>query len=135
MKKEEIYDEINNYIENNPGFIKYNNMHIEEIKKDYCKMYIDITEDSLNHHNIVHGGLIFGLADTTMGMAAITTGNNIVTINAQIDYLKAGTGKKITCIAEPLKIGKSTAVYRANVYNEDELLIATITGTYFFIKK
>lgn len=133
MKKEEIYKQIEDYIENTPGFIKYNNIHIEEIHENYAKCYANITEDSLNPSGIAHGGLLFGLADSAMGIAARTTGRNVVTINAQIDYLKPGKCKKITCIAEPLKVGKSTAVYRANIYTEDNSLISSVTGTFFFI--
>lgn len=133
MTKEEIYQQITDYIENNPGFIKHNNIHIEEIKDNYAKCYVDITEDSLNPSGIAHGGLLFGLADSTMGIAARTNGRNVVTINAQIDYLKPGIGKKIICISEPLKVGKTTAVYRANIYTEDNTLISTVTGTFFFI--
>lgn len=133
MTKEEMYQQITDYIENNPGFIKHNNIHIEEIKDNYVKCYIDITEDSLNPSGIAHGGLLFGLADSTMGIAARTNGRNVVTINAQIDYLKPGIGKKIICISEPLKVGKTTAVYRANIYTEDNTLISTVTGTFFFI--
>lgn len=133
MKKEEMYKEIKEYIENNSGFIKYNNIHIEDIKDNYAKCYVDITEDSLNPSGIAHGGLLFGLADSTMGIAARTIGRNVVTINAQIDYLKPGKGKRITCIAEPLKVGKTTAVYRANLYNEDDNLVSSVTGTFFFI--
>ena len=133
MTKEEMYQQITDYIENNPGFIKHNNIHIEEIKDNYAKCYIDITEDSLNPSGIAHGGLLFGLADSTMGIAARTNGRNVVTINAQIDYLKPGIGKKIICISEPLKVGKTTAVYRANIYTEDNTLISTVIGTFFFI--
>jgi acyl-CoA thioesterase len=133
MTKEEMYQQITDYIENNPGFIKHNNIHIEEIKDNYAKCYVDITEDSLNPSGIAHGGLLFGLADSTMGIAARTNGRNVVTINAQIDYLKPGIGKKIICISEPLKVGKTTAVYRANIYTEDNTLISTVTGTFFFI--
>lgn len=133
MEKNEMFNKIKEYVETAPGFIKHNNMHVAEIKQDYCKMYVELNEDSLNPSAIAHGGLLFGLADTTMGMAARTTGRNVVTINAQIDYLKPGKGKRITCIAEPLKIGKTTAVYRANIYTEKEELAATVTGTFFFI--
>ncbi len=133
MKKEQMYKEIIDYIENNPGFIKHNNIHIEEIKDNYAKCYVEITEDSLNPSGIAHGGLLFGLADSTMGIAARTNGKNVVTINAQIDYLKPGKGKKIICISEPLKVGKTTAVYRANIYTEKDILVASVTGTFFFI--
>lgn len=133
MKKEEMYQQIKNYIENTDGFIKHNGMHVSEITDTECTMYIDLSENSLNPNGTAHGGLIFGLADTTMGLLARTTGRNVVTINSQIDYLKPCKGSKITCVAEALKVGKTTAVYRSNIYNEDNILAATVTGTYFFI--
>lgn len=131
--KEEIYKQIKDYVETTPSFIKHNNMHVEEIDDKHCKMYIDLTEDSLNPNKTAHGGLIFGLADSTMGLLARTTGRNVVTINSQIDYLKPCKGSRITCVAEALKVGKNTAVYRSNIYTENDILAATVTGTYFFL--
>ncbi len=133
MSKEELYQAIIDYVEKGTGFIQYNKMHVEELKDNYAKMYVDITEDSLNPSMIAHGGLIFGLADSTMGMAARTNGKNVVTINSQIDYLRPGKGKKLTAIAQSLKVGKTTAVYRCEIYRDDEKLCATVMGTYYFL--
>lgn len=135
MTKEEMYQSIIDYVENTRGFIKYNNMHIEELKDNYAKMHVDITEDSLNPSNIAHGGLLFGLADSVMGMAARTNGKNVVTINSTIDYLRPGKGKCITAIASALKVGKTTAVYRTEIYTDENILCATATGTYFFLDR
>lgn len=135
MNKELVYKDIIDYVENAKGFIKYNNMHIEELKENYAKMYVDITEDSLNPSNIAHGGLLFGLADSVMGMAARTNGKNVVTINSQIDYLRPGKGKRITAIATPLKVGKTTAVFRTEIYTDENVLCATATGTYYFLER
>ncbi len=133
--KEETYKLIKNYVENNDGFMKYNKMHIEEVKENYARMSVDIDKNSLNPSHIAHGGLIFGLADSVMGMAARTNGKNVVTINAQIDYLRPGRGKKLTAIATPLKVGNTTAVFKAEIYTDDEQLCATVTGTYFFLDR
>ncbi|HAB67097.1 MAG TPA: hypothetical protein DCE23_06995 [Firmicutes bacterium] len=133
MEKEELYKGIIDYVENTDGFIKYNNMHIEELKDNYAKMYVDITKDSLNPSNIAHGGLIFGLADSVMGMAARTNNHNVVTINSSIEYLKPGKGSRLTAETEVLKVGKTTAVYRANIYTDKNVLCAIATATYFFI--
>ena len=133
MTNEQMLELANKTINETPGFIKHNNYKVEEVTNEYCKMSVELTENTINPNGTAHGGLIFGLADTTMGVLARTTGRNIVTINAQIDYLKPGKGNKITCIAEPLKVGKSTAVYRASIYNEEETLISTVTGTFFFL--
>lgn len=133
MTKEEMLELAKKTINETPGFIRHNNMKVEEVTNEYCRMYVELTEESINPNGTAHGGLMFGLADTTMGVLARTTGRNVVTINAQIDYLRPGKGSKITCIAEPLKVGKTTAVYRANIYNEEETLISTVTGTFFFL--
>lgn len=133
MTNEEMLEIAQKTITETPGYIKHNNYIVEEVSYEHCKMSVELTENTLNPNGIAHGGLMFGLADTTMGILARTTGRNIVTINAQIDYLKAGKGNKITCIAEPLKVGKTTSVYRANIYNEEKTLISTVTGTFFFI--
>lgn len=133
--KEEILNEIKKYVEETPGFIKYNNMHLEDIGENTATMYVDITENSLNPTNIAHGGLIFGLADSVMGMAARTTGYNVVTINADIHYIRPGKGKRLTATAEAIKVGKTTAVYRADIFTEDGTLCATSTATYFFLKE
>ena len=133
MTNEQMLELANKTINETPGFIKHNNYKLEEVTNEYCKMSVELTENSINPNQTAHGGLMFGLADTTMGVLARTTGRNVTTINAQIDYLKPGKGNKITCIAEPLKVGKSTAVYRASIYNEEETLISTVTGTFFFL--
>jgi acyl-CoA thioesterase len=133
MTNEQMLELAKKTINETPGFIKHNNFKVEEVTNEYCKMSVELTENSVNPNGIAHGGLLFGLADTTMGLLARTTGRNIVTINAQIDYLKPGKGSQITCIAEPLKVGKTIAVYRANIYNEEKTLVSTVTGTFFFL--
>ena len=133
MNKKKMYQEIIDFVENNEGFIKYNKMHILELDDCYSKMEAVIDKNSLNPNGTVHGGLLFGLADTVMGMAARTTGKNLVTINSQIDYLKMAKGSKIVAVAEKIKVGKTTAVFRCNIFDEKDNLVATATGTYFFL--
>ena len=115
------------------GFIKYNNIKIIEVKENYARLEVELDENSLNPNGTAHGGLIFGLADSAMGAAAATNGRNVCTINSQIDYLKAGKGTKLIAEASELKVGKTTAVYRCNIEDENNKLIATCTGTYFFL--
>lgn len=127
-------DEINKMFSEQKGFISNNNIKVEEVKENYAKLSSTIEEKSLNPYGIVHGGLLFGLADTAMGIAAKTTGKSAVTINSQIDYLKPGKGSKIIAIAEALKVGKTISVYKCNIYDEKEELISSVTGTFYFVQ-
>lgn len=132
MDINEIEKIIRNRLEDN-GFIKYNHINLIEVKENYAKMEVELTSESLNPNGTAHGGLIFGLADSAMGTAASTNGRNVCTINSQIDYLKSGKGNKLVAEAEELKVGRTTAVYRCNIKDENNTLIATCTGTYFFL--
>jgi acyl-CoA thioesterase len=116
------------------GFMTYNGLYIIDAKENYAKIGVDITEKSLNPYGIVHGGLIYTLADSVMGIALATGGRTGVTLNCNIDYLAPGVGKKLIADTEIVKDGKNIVVIRVKVTNEEDTLIATATGTYY-IKK
>lgn len=135
MKKEiELTKEnIEKYFDKLKGFNKYNNYHIESIEDDKVVLYADINENSLNPNETVHGGFIFGLADTAMGTLAYLTGKKAVTIDSNISYLKPCKGKIIKCVATKIKVGSTIAVYKAEVYNSKKELAAVVSANYMFI--
>lgn len=135
LSKEKLYQKIIDFVENDEGFIKHNNIHIEELKDNCAKMSVEITPQSLNPSGIAHGGLIFGLADTAMGMAARTNGRNIVTVSSNIEYINAGIGSKLTALATATKVGANIAFYKCEIYINDEKLCAIATGTFYFVNR
>lgn len=128
--KEELLDQVNKSMEN--GFFNNNGFKLIDIDKDYAQMEVELTENAMNPYGTAHGGLIFGLADNTMGVASRTTGRIAVTLNAQIDYIKPGTGKKLIATATAIKVGKTVGVYNCKVTNDKDELVANINGTFYF---
>lgn len=120
-------------LNNIKGYIKANNYNVLKVENNYCEMEGIITESSMNHLGIVHGGYLFGLADTTAGIAAMSEGRNVVTIDSNISYFKQAKGNKITAIAKPLKIGKTISVYEVTINNEQNDLLAKATITYYYL--
>ena len=94
---------------------------------------MNISENSLNPYGIVHGGLIFSMGDTVMGITIRSTGRDTVTLDGTINYLKPGKGKYLIATSEVIKVGKTTSVLMANIYNDKEELIAVMSATYYFI--
>jgi acyl-CoA thioesterase len=130
MSKEELIKNMEN-----SSFIKNNNYKVIEViegKKAILKGII--TETSNNPYNIAHGGFIFGLGDTAMGVAASSTGKNAVTLSATINYLKPSTGKYLIAEAEVIKSGKKTCYLQTNIYNDNEELVATMDSNYCYVK-
>jgi len=127
------YEEIVKGMETQTGFYKHNNYHIVDCESNIFIMRADITEDSLNPYGYPHGGLIFGLGDTTMGMLARRTGTKAVTRSANITYLKPAVGKYIIAKAEMVKCGKTACFLKADILNDKDEIIAVMTGDYYFI--
>lgn len=121
-------------MENSSGFIKYNRYQLKEVKKGKkVVMQASITEDSINPYGFAHGGFIFGLGDTAMGVAARSTGRKAVTLDSSITYLRPTKGNILKAIAEIIKDGKTTCFLRCNLYDENERLTATMDANYYYV--
>ncbi len=130
---EEIEKQIREIMETKDGFISNNNYKLIEIKDNYCKLEGTITEDSLNPYGIVHGGYIFGLADTAGGIVVSTSGRAGVTTSSTILYLRKGTGNKLTAIAKCLKSGKSIMNCEVEIFDEQDKLVSKVLLEYMFL--
>ena len=128
-------DEIINYYNKTNGFSTYNNIVIDSIENDNVVLSCETSEKSMNPLNLVHGGLIFGIGDNACGVLAFLKGTKAVTVNSTIDYLKPCTGKRVKCIAYPIKEGKTIGVYKADIYNDSDELVSIMTCTYYFLKE
>ena len=104
------------------GFIGNNNYNVIKVEEGYCELEGIISETSYNNMNIVHGGYIFGLADTAAGIAALSSvfGSdvNIVTVDASINYFKPAKGEKLIAKAKTIKPGKTISVIEVEIYND-----------------
>lgn len=112
-------------------FINYNNMEI--INDDDIKVKVKITDVTLNPFNIVHGGLIFSIGDTVMGVKIRSLGRNAVTLNSSINFISPGVGKYLIATCKIIKNGKKTCVLEATIKNDKDALVALMSGTYFYI--
>ena len=76
------------------GFIKEMGMELLALEEGYCKGRIVLKEKHTNPMGSAHGGLVFALADTIGGMAAMSYGDNVVTLNASVCFLNPAIDSK-----------------------------------------
>ena len=110
---------------NDTGFIKHNSFKLKSITKNKCIVEYDIKKEGLNTIKIVHGGLLFGLADSAAGALACMSGKFPVTINSSIHYLNTAKGKKLIAVAGILKKGNNIGYYKVDIFDENKLLLCT----------
>lgn len=100
------------------------------------RVKIAVDERLMHPQMIVHGGVIFTLADTAMSMSLISLyplGTLVTTIEAKINYLRPVTTGELLAEATTLHQGRTTAVTEATVYNivnGEQKAVARILGTF-----
>lgn len=119
------------------GFIANNNYRLVSIDIDesICTMEGTITETSSNPFGIVHGGYIFGLADTAAGILANSLLEDCVTMNSTIDFLRPIRCEKVICEAKCIKKGRLISVFDVYIYDENRKALVHSNITYCKINK
>jgi acyl-CoA thioesterase len=102
---------------------------IEEARTGYARLSMAVRADMLNGHRIVHGGMVFALADTAF--AYVCNGRNEKTVAAQASIVflaSAAEGETLIAEAEELATSGRSGVTRVAVRTKEGRPIAEFTG-------
>ncbi len=114
-------------------FISDNEIKILEFSDDHAKLEMKIDKAVLNGHGIVHGGIIFAMADNAAAAATFTKGRLCVTLNSTINFIRPVVGEKMIVEADAIFTGRTTGVYDVKVTNDQGTLCAKASFTMYFV--
>lgn len=118
-------------MENNLHEIKvFENYRLELVEEGHIKLSTEVVPSSLNYYGNAHGGYLFTLCDQVSGLVARSTGIDAVTLQSNINYMKAGhLGDRLTVEGICVHNGRTTKIVEATVTNEagDTLTKGTFT--------
>jgi acyl-CoA thioesterase len=104
-------------------------IRIEEARTGYARVSMVVRADMLNGHGIVHGGMVFALADTAF--AYVCNGRNEKTVAAQASVVflgSAGEGDVLIAEAQEAATAGRGGVTRVSVRTSDGRAVAEFTG-------
>lgn len=102
---------------------------LEEVNTGYAKAIMEISDQLLNFHGSANGGAIFSLADYVFAVASNSHGQPAVGITMTMHYLSAGKlGEKLIAVAKEETAPTRLGLYRIEVKNEMETLVALAEG-------
>ena len=115
---------------------KWLNPIIEKIAAGYFLMKMPVRPEFLNGVGTVHGGIVFGIADTAFAYASNSHNRIAVALDVTISYPNAGQVDDVFTIeAKEIYLGGRTAIYQVTVINQQQLLIGLFQGTVFRTNK
>jgi acyl-CoA thioesterase len=88
----------------------------------------------LNPIGVVHGGVIYSLADTAMGAALFSLldgQEQCTTLEIKMSYLAPVTGGTIAAEAAVIQRTRRIGVLEAKVLGDGDRLVALATGTFY----
>ena len=106
---------------------------VERVHNGRAVFRLDVRLSHKQIHNVVHGGIIAALADTTAAIAAYTTvprGVELATLELKINYLEAVSGGTIKAYARVLRAGRNFIVTECEILNDSGSLAAKALLTF-----
>lgn len=108
-------------------------------RNDYIELELSIVPAMLNRSGVVHGGTICTLLDAATGYAGLYAppgepALHAVTLSLTSNFLNNGVGKLLIAKGMVDRRGRSIYFSRAEVWLDDECLVATGVATMKYLK-
>lgn len=113
-------------------FAELIDLRIVERTAGSSRVALTVTESHLNPHRVVHGAVLYALADTGMGAALYPTlaaGEICATIEIKINYFKPVAGGDVVCTTRLVNRGRTVANLESALV-VDDVLVASANGNY-----
>lgn len=130
------YDRLQETIISINPFVKTIGLEILEIQEGYAKGRIRMQKMHENSYGGMHGGCVYALADTMAGIAAITYGNFVCTIDGKMNYLQPVMNTDyVNCEAKMIRQGGRIGYYQTTITDDNGKLLATADFSYYKMKE
>lgn len=102
------------------------------------KMMMHLGSFNANIYGVAQGGALYTLADVAIGfkiLKRLKESQKVFTLEMKMNFIKKGSGRKLTAQGEILHWGRKTVVGQCRIFDESEELIAQSLGTFYIEEK
>jgi acyl-CoA thioesterase len=113
-------------------FSQWLQIKVIEVSEGYSKIKMQLRNEMINGFNVIHGGIIFALADSAFAFACNNRNNLSMALDCSISFNKASKpGDTLIAEAKEIHNGKSTGLYIITIINQNNDHVALFKGTCF----
>jgi len=111
----------------------------ESIGDDFLKLSMEITDKTRQPYGFLHGGASCVLAETVGSVASALVIDRekyyCVGLEINANHLRSVSDGKVTAVAAPLHLGRSTHVWDIKIYDDKEKLFCVSRLTVAVLQK
>ena len=103
-----------------------------------CRTVLEVRDVHMNPHGLVHGAVLYALADTGMGGAlssVLDEGEICSTIEIKINYLRPWRSGALRCETRLVSRGRTTAMLASDLFDGEDRHLAMATGTFAIVSR
>ncbi|MDH5811708.1 MAG: hotdog fold thioesterase [Candidatus Methanomethyliaceae archaeon] len=128
MFRELPYTEMSELVKND-RIARMFGITLEGYGSGWAKTSMIVKEEALNAYDAAHGAALYALSDVAFAVACNSYGQKAVALTVTMHYRRpVGKGKRLFAEAREESRGKTTALYRIKVTDEDGKLVAVADG-------
>ena len=94
---------------------------------------MEVHPDGLNIMGMIHGGLLYSLADVVTGLTARADGRKYVTQSAHVNFIGNVSQGRVTARGILVRRGRVITIVRGEVTDENGKLLADVTADMFCV--
>ena len=103
-----------------------------KLRPDTDKFFSDGTD--LDHRGKVRSSVIYRLLESVLQISAVSVGVEAETLNFCCNIVKYTAAEKLYAVCKICHCGRMTLVAEAEVYDENDTLLATVLTTLFVVE-
>ena len=83
-----LHNQVIKHILHHDKFSEWLGIKLIDVKEGYCKIKMKVREEMVNGFHVMHGGIVFSLADSAFAFACNTHNNLSLALECNISFLK-----------------------------------------------
>ncbi|MDY7092084.1 MAG: PaaI family thioesterase [Acidobacteriota bacterium] len=124
--REDRLERLNNFL---GGFVKSMGLRYVRAEPEEIVAELEIAPHLLQPYGLVHGGVYCSIIESVCSAGAalhvMAEGKNAVGLENTTTFLRAARSGTLRCTAKPLKIGRRTHVWNADIHDDEDRPIAS----------
>jgi acyl-CoA thioesterase len=113
-------------------FAELIDLQVREQRDGHSLLVLVVAAAHLNPHRVVHGAVLYAMADTGMGAAlypSLAEDEICATIEIKINYFKPVSAGALSCVTQVVNRGRTVANLESRLF-ADGTLVAQANGNY-----
>ena len=117
------------------AFVRMLSIKLERVEPGLAEVSMPVFASThTNLHGVSHGGCLASVADTAMGAACSSLGRRVVTLDMNMNFIKAAPADtEVRAIGRVIHNGRQTLVAECDVTGVEERLLVRARGTFFVV--